>query len=387
MLFQMKRQVALIVETSSVYGRDLLSGVVRFMRMHDDWAVFLEQRDLWKQPPSWLTEWCGDGIISRATTPKLLDAVARTGVPLVEVTDRRGDSDLPQVRSDDAAIGRMGAEHLLGRGFERFGFCGFKGEAWSKRREEAFIHSVNANSSTSCLRFNSPWHGPAARDWEAEQESITTWLQEFEPPFAIMACNDIRGQHVIEACSKLGLAVPEQAAVVGVDNDELLCRMCSPPLSSIIPNAELVGFRAAELLNQLMIGDKTETSIQQIQPIGVSTRQSTDVVAIEDRSVASALQYIREHACRGISVQEVVQNNPVSRSTLERQVRKHLGRTPQEEIRHVQIKRVRELLLTTDLSAERIAGLCGFEHPEYLHVVFKRLTGSTIGEFRRQAKP
>jgi LacI family transcriptional regulator len=158
-------------------------------------------------------------------------------------------------------------------------------------------------------------------------------------------------------------------------------------LSSIIPNAELVGFRAAELLNQLMIGDKTETSIQRIQPIGVSTRQSTDVVAIEDRSVASALQYIREHACRGISVQEVVQNNPVSRSTLERQVRKHLGRTPQEEIRHVQIKRVRELLLTTDLSAEKIAGLCGFEHPEYLHVVFKRLTGSTIGEFRRQAKP
>ena len=113
MLFRMKRQVALIVETSSVYGRDLLSGVVRFMRMHDDWAVFLEQRDLWKQPPSWLPEWCGDGIISRATTPKLLDAVARTGVPLVEVTDRRGDSDLPQIRSDDAAIGRMGAEHLL----------------------------------------------------------------------------------------------------------------------------------------------------------------------------------------------------------------------------------------------------------------------------------
>ncbi|MCP4099589.1 MAG: xylose operon transcription regulator XylR, partial [Planctomycetaceae bacterium] len=136
----MKRQVALIVETSSVYGRDLLSGVVRFMRMHDDWAVFLEQRDLWKQPPSWLTEWCGDGIISRATTPKLLDAVARTGVPLVEVTDRRGDSDLPQVRSDDAAIGRRGAEHLLGRGCERLGVWGFKGEAWSKRREEAFIH-------------------------------------------------------------------------------------------------------------------------------------------------------------------------------------------------------------------------------------------------------
>lgn len=114
----MKRHVALIVETSSIYGRDLLSGIVRFMRMHDEWAVFLEQRDLWKKPPAWLNDWRGDGIISRATTPGLLEAVTRTGVPLVEVTDRRGDSGLPQVRSDDAAIGRMGADHLLERGFQ-----------------------------------------------------------------------------------------------------------------------------------------------------------------------------------------------------------------------------------------------------------------------------
>ena len=219
----MKRHVALIVETSSVYGRDLLSGIVRFMRMHDAWSVFLEQRDLWKQPPSWLKDWRGDGIISRATTPKLLDAVARTGVPLVELTDRHGESQLPQVRSDDAAIGRMAAEHLFERGFERFGFCGFKNEAWSRRREQAFIESVRSRGSRSCSQFNSPWHGAAARPWEAEQESIVAWLKRFEPPFAIMACNDIRGQHVIEACSKLDLAVPEQAAVVGVDNDQLLC--------------------------------------------------------------------------------------------------------------------------------------------------------------------
>ncbi|HJN13470.1 MAG TPA: DNA-binding transcriptional regulator [Pirellulaceae bacterium] len=383
----MKRHVALIVETSSVYGRDLLSGIVRFMRMHDEWAVFLEQRDLWKQPPSWLNDWHGDGIISRATTPKLLEAVERTGVPLVEVTDRRGDVDLPQVRSDDAAIGRMAADHLLERGFRRFAFCGFKGETWSQRREEAFVEAVNAKTDTPCSQFNSLWHGPSARAWEAEQESIVAWLKAFEPPFAVMACNDIRGQHVIEACSKLNLAVPEQVAVIGVDNDELLCRVCSPPLSSVIPNAELVGFRAAEALSHLMGGRKVEEQLQLIPPLGVSTRQSTDVVAIDDRDIAAALHYIREHACQGLSVAEVVKHNPVSRSTLERQVRKYLGRTPQEEIRSVQIKRARELLLTTDLSAERIATLCGFEHPEYFLVVFKRLTEMTTTEFRKQARP
>lgn len=383
----MKRHVALIIETSSSYGRDLLSGIARFMRMHDDWSVYLEQRDLWQQPPSWLESWRGDGIISRATTPKLLTSIRRTGVPLVEVTDRHGEADLPHVRSDDKAIGRIAAHHLLERGFKRFAFCGFSNEAWSQRREEGFVQEIEQKAGVECAQYNSPWHGRTARSWDDEQSALMAWLSELTPPFAVMTCNDVRGQHIIDACSKISLAVPEQVAILGVDNDELLCRLCSPPLSSVIPNAEMVGFRSAELLSELMDQRTPEKSLQLVPPLGVATRQSTDVVAIDDRQIAVALHYIRSNACRGISVNEVVANCPVSRSTLERLVRKYLGRTPQEEIRHVQIKRAQELLLSTDLSAERISTLCGFEHPEYLHVVFKRLTGMTIGSFRKQAKP
>lgn len=383
----MKPHVALIIETSSVYGRDLLSGIVRYMRIHEQWSVFLEQRDLWKQPPAWLNDWHGDGIISRATTPKLLEAIQNTGVPLVEVTDRHGEVDLPQVRSDDDAIGRMGAEHLLERGFQRFGFCGFRGEAWSQRREAAFADSVREHSGACCASFNSAWQGRAARSWEAEQQAVQSWLKELTPPFAVMACNDVRGQHVLDACSTLQLAVPEEVAVVGVDNDELLCSVCSPPLSSVIPNAQAVGYHAAEILDCLMQGRTHSHAPRRIEPLGVATRQSTDVVAIEDRKTAAALHFIREHANRGISVDEVVRQTELSRSTLERQMRKYLGRTPQEEIRHVQIKKACELLVGTDLPAERIAGLCGFEHPEYLHVVFKRIMGSTPGEYRRKANP
>lgn len=384
----MKKQVALIVETSSAYGRDLLSGIVRYMRMHDEWSVFLEQRDLWKQPPSWLNDWQGDGIISRATTSGLVEAIERTGVPLVEVTDRKGDLGLPQVRSDDQAIGRMAADHLIERGFNRFGFCGFKREAWSDRREKAFVQSVRERCQTACRSFNSAWHGSDTRSWREEQRTLREWLGGFEPPFAVMACNDLRGQHVLDACSNLGLRVPEQVAVIGVDDDALLCRVCSPPLSSVIPNAEAVGFCAAELLGKLMRGDNVpQESPYLIDPLGVSTRQSTDVVAIEDRAVAMALNFIRQHACRGVTVEEVVRNNAISRSTLERQLRKYLGRTPQEEIRHVQIDRVRELLRTTDLSAEKIARLCGFEHAEYMHVVFKRITKLTPNQYRNLAIP
>ena len=177
----MKRHVALIIETSSIYGRDLLAGIVRYMRMHDRWSVFLEQRDLFKQPPSWLNDWQGDGIISRATTSRLLDAISNTGVPFVELTDRKVDIDLPQVRSDDAAIGRMGAEHLLERGFERFGFCGFKGEAWSKRREDAFVGMIHRKTSGACSLYNSAWQGRAARNWEYEQQCIMDWLRTLTP--------------------------------------------------------------------------------------------------------------------------------------------------------------------------------------------------------------
>ncbi|MCR9293259.1 MAG: DNA-binding transcriptional regulator [bacterium] len=382
----MKRHVALIIETSSGYGRDLLSGIVRYMRMHDEWSVFLEQRDLWKQPPSWLNAWQGHGVISRATTPKLVEAIQKNGVPLVEVTDRWGDGELPQVRSDDDAIGRMGAEHLLERGFRRFAFCGFSKEAWSERRKQAFVRRVE-QENYPCSLYNSAWHGRAAREWEAEQQHIMDWLRKLTTPIAIMTCNDVRGQHVIDACSKLSLSVPEQVAVLGVDNDDLLCRICSPPLSSVIPNATAVGFKAAEMLDQLMNGQASQVQSQWIKPVGVATRQSTDVVAIDDRGVAAALHYIREHACRGLSVDEVVRNSPVSRSTLERQVRKFLGRTPQEEIRHVQIKRAKELMLSTDLPAEQIAVLCGFDYPEYFYTLFKRVSGMTTTQFRKQANP
>ena len=380
----MKRHVALIIETSSGYGRDLMSGIVKYMRMHDEWSVFLEQRDLWQQPPAWLSNWKGDGVISRATTPKLIEAIEKNRVPLVEVTDRRGDGELPQVRSDDEAIGRLGAEHLLERGFRRFAFCGFQKEAWSERRGGAFAIEIERRGYT-CSEYSSAWRGRGARDWETEQQHIAGWLSELTPPFAVMACNDVRGQHVIDACTKLGLAVPEQVAVLGVDNDDLLCRVCSPPLSSVIPNAEAVGFKAAEMLAVLMNGEDLVIDTLLVQPLGVATRQSTDVVAIDDKGVAAALRYIREHACHGVSVDEVVRNSSVSRSTLERQVRKYLGRTPQEEIRRVQIKRAQELMLSTDLSAEQIAILCGFDYPEYFYTVFKRVSGFTTGEFRARS--
>lgn len=377
-----KNRVALIIETSSGYGRQLLEGIVRFMHAHEEWSVFVEQRDITLPPPAWLSQWDGQGIISRSTTPKFAEMVKESGIPFVDLTDRRANSEALHVWSDDAAIGRLAAEHLMERGFKHFGCCGFKSEAWSDRRRRAFVSAVS-ESGSACSVYDSPWHGATVQPWEQGQQELVSWVRELPKPLGVMACNDLRGQHVLEACAKTGLTVPEEVAVVGVDDDQLFCQLCDPPLSSVIPNTKVVGYRAAELLAQLMTHQVVEQREHLIEPLGVAVRQSTDVVAIDNPHVAAALIFIRKNACRGITVEEVLRQVPVSRSNLERQLRKLLKRSPQQEIRNVQLKRAQQLLTATDLSIEQIAVKCGFGHPEYLNVVFKRELKMTPGEFRR----
>jgi LacI family transcriptional regulator len=383
-----KYAVALIVETSTVYGRTLLNGVLRFKKTQPDWSVFLEQRDLKAGPPRWLNDWNGDGIISRSTTPEIASLIRSRKIPFIELTDRRTEKhEFVTLRSDDAAIGRLGAEHLMERGFRNFGFCGFEMEAWSDRREQGFLERLN-REKLGCSVFKSQWYGTQdvgslPKSLLAEQRRLSEWISWLPKPVGIMACNDIRGKNVLDSCLVEEIAVPEKVAVVGVDNDEVFCNFCQPPLSSVIPNAEKIGFKAAEKLALLMSAKPVTPLLQQTEPLDVRVRQSTDVIAIEDPQLANALSFIRVNSCFGITVNDVLERTTLSRSSLERRVRKLLGRSPQQEIRNSQLKQVRMLLTDTDLSIEQIAVNCGFDHPEYLHVMFKREFGMTPGEFRK----
>ena len=388
-----KYSVALIVETSSNYGRQLLRGVLRFKKTQRDWSVFLEQRDLKSGPPDWLDAWQGDGIICRTTTSEIASMIRERRIPFVELTDRYSEElDFVTLRSDDAAIGRLGAAHLMERGFRSFGFCGFEQEAWSDRREAAFVEKLN-RERLGCSVFKSYWYGtqvgPTSRAHRSspvqDMERMSRWIKSLPAPVGIMACNDICGKHVLDCCLMNEIPVPEQVAVVGVDNDDLLCNFCQPPLSSVVPNAEQIGYQAAEKLSLLMAGQIVTPLLQQTEPLDVKTRQSTDVIAIEDTDLANALSFIRSNACFGITVNEVLEHTALSRSSLERRVRKLLGRSPQQEIRNCQLKQVRLLLKETDLSIEQIALKCGFDHPEYLHVMFKRELNMTPGDYRKAA--
>jgi LacI family transcriptional regulator len=375
--------VALIVETAVVYGREILRGITRYMRASGGWSVFLDERELLAPPPDWLVDWDGDGVICRSTTPMLAEALRARGRAAVDLNDRYGDLGLPRIVSDMRAIGRTAAEHLLERGFRNIAFCGYAGEAWSIERLAGVEEAVR-DQAALLEPFESPFTVLREHTWQEERDRIATWLRHLPRPLGVVACNDVRGHHVLDACRVLGLTVPEEVAVIGVDNAETFCELCDPPLTSVVPNAERIGFEAASMLDRLMNGSESPSSSAiLVPPVSVVIRQSTGSLAIDDPAIARAIHFIRRHACEGIGVDDVLSAQSLSRSALERGFRRHLDRSPHDEIRRVRLARVQQLLRETDWPLERIAEAAGFEHSEYMMVQFKRIVGVTPTEWRR----
>lgn len=377
------KKVALLIETSNAYARGLLRGIVSYIREHRPWSLYLAEHGRGDHPPRWLRGWRGDGIIARIETQAMANALRRVRVPIVDVSAARLIPSLPWFETDDAAFAEAAFGHLRERGFMRFGFCGDPRFNWSRWREEHFRRAAEM-AGGQYFAYQPARRFP--RDDAAQVEDIVRWLRRLPMPIGIMACYDLRGQQVLDACRRCAIAVPDEIAVIGVDNDELLCELSDPPLTSVIPNTHRTGYAAAALLDELMSGKRPRSLTHLVPPVGIATRQSTDVVAIEDRSVAMAMRHIREHACDGINVKDVLRAAPQSRRRLESAFRRHFGRTPHEEILRVQLDRVRHLLVATDLSLSEVAERAGFAHVEYLSVVFKKRLGVPPSLFRARHK-
>ena len=387
----MKRPlVALIVETSSVYGRRILDGIAQYVQEHTEWRVLLEQRSLHDRSPLWLRDWHGNGVVSRATTPRIAEELRKSGLPVVDLTDRAYTLDaynptFPQIISDDFAIGELAAYHFLKRRFRSFAFSGFVKESWSHYRSEGYRQTLAEHHLQPSV-LESPWEDLEARTASAEDSRVIAWLLGLPKPVGIFCCNDVRAHQIQNACFIAGLAIPRDVAILGVDDDAILCEVSRPAISSIVPNPQFIGFRAAEVLDAWLSGKTPSPTLELVQPLGIRMRESTDLLPIDDPPVLHALQLIREKACEGISIDEIVQQVGLTRSSLERRFRKWLNHSPQHELRVTQMARARTLLDETDLSLKRIAELVGIGHPEYLHVVFKRIYQVSPGEYRRKLR-
>ena len=356
--------VALLIETSNSFSRELLHGVRDWMRSNTQWTIHFSEQGRGNHPPDWLKGWQGDGIIARIETASIARAVRACAVPVVNVSASGVASDFPTVNSDSAGIAQLAATHLIERGFRHFAYCGDARFAWSQRHGRHFAETTKA-AGGDCSVFPSTGRGD-------DHAQLLRWLSKLPRPVGIMTCYDIRGQQVLDACRKLKLRVPDEVAVIGQHNDELLCELCDPPLSSVIPDARRAGVEAASLLDRLMRGKSVPTALITIPPIGVATRQSTDIIAVADPRLAAAVRHIRDHATSPLLISDVCQASGLSRTLLERLFRKHLGVSPYEHIIRQRLATADLLLKTTRLPIAEIAERVGYSTVEHFTTTYTK---------------
>jgi LacI family transcriptional regulator len=378
--------VAVVIEASNAYARGLLAGIHRHVREHDPWTVFLPEHGRGTPPLEALATWVGDGVLARIETESTAKAIEKLRrkleIPVIDVSAARLVADLPYVETDDAMIATVAADHFFERDFRHFAFLGDDRFRWSDNRCRAFVEVVMAKGHDVAVFSNRRWKTAPADD----DEAVEAWLAGLPKPVALLACYDNRGRQAIDACRRAGIAVPDEVAVLGVDDDDVLCGLASPPLSSVMPDATGAGRLAAELLDQLMRGGQLKRSEWLLPPLGIVTRQSSDVLAIDDSLVVAAIRQIRDHACDGIKVTDVAQALKTTRRVLENRFTKRVGHTPHEEIARVQFRRVEQLLLETELSLAAIAARAGFKHTEYMTVAFTKRHGMPPSRWRQERR-
>ena len=379
-------KVALLIETSNRYGRDLLYGVRDWIQKRGEkWSIRFTEQARHAPLPSWLADWRGDGIIARVDLPQIATALKRAKLPVIDVSANRPKSAFPRVSIDNEAVARLAVAHLKDKGLRNIAFIGDRRFTWARQREEEFRLLMGKIGQPARI-YKGATLDQADTGSDSELRSIVRWLESLPRPVGIFACNDNRALQVLEACQLSNLAVPDDVAVIGVDDDEVLCQLCNPPLTSVLPNARLTGYEAAAMLSRMMHGEQLATQTRYVEPIRVVERQSTDATAVNDPKIAAAVRFINEHACEGIDVSDVLRAVPVSRTLFDSRFKTLLGHSPHQHIINKRIERAKQLLFDSDLAITVIAELAGFLTASYLSTVFRRETGMTPYAYRTKLR-
>jgi LacI family transcriptional regulator len=377
------RRIALLMGQDIGYTRDVLRGVQTYGRGQPGWIFRDGPPDLRILAP--LREWKPDGIIAHLFDQEFANSLIKLRVPLVNTTSTLKSLKVPLVEVDHAQIGQLAAQYFLNRGFRHFGYFGSSWTGFSKDREAAFCRSLAEHGYrvASCYAEYMP-RPPIAESWKGVDVKVRAWLKALPKPVAIFSSNDVPARELAEMCRELELHIPEQVALLGVDNDDLECHLCTPLLSSIELASDRVGYEAAKMLQCLMERRPAMRRLS-IPPLRVVTRQSTDTLAIQDTDMAAALAFIRRRAHEEIDVEAILHTVPLSRRGLERKFRDQLGRTVLEEIRRVRLELAKELLTETNLAMPIIAARCGFSGARRLATVFRQIVGITPTAYRAQS--
>ncbi|MBT3193071.1 MAG: DNA-binding transcriptional regulator [Verrucomicrobia bacterium] len=375
-------RIILFIDASRGYGRRLLSGIARYSALHGPWSFYRKQ-------PSYLAHeqkidvrelraWRPNGIICSIAQARELQ---RMRLPMVGFDPDTYAGKIPCMVSDHAAAGHQAALHLLGLGHHNFAYCGFDALRWSRVRCEAFCRTVEA-AGAHVHRYES---APDAASWAKEEPHLQAWIQSLPKPIGIFCANDDRAEAVIDSCHTLAVGVPEDISILGADDDANICSLANPPLSSVRIASDQAGFEAARLLHQMIRGEAEMAGQRIVAPVvGVTSRQSTDVLMVENKEVRKALRFIRENANRPIRVSDVVDATALSHRSLNEQFHAALGGSIVTQLTRARIDFISELLTDSDLRIQEIAQTVGYEDDRHFARYFKRATGLTPQEHRRK---
>ncbi|AQT69090.1 Xylose operon regulatory protein [Anaerohalosphaera lusitana] len=385
LIMQSYPYVLVLLESSREYGCGLLRGIATYSSLYGPW-------NLEREIPFYLANenssedndpcrWVADGIITRDTTRARQLNRSLTPVIFASYMEEHTES-AARLMTNDQSVGKMGAKHFLERGFRSFGYVGYKNMFWSTKRGVSFCEELQRNGfAAECYSQSAKDSGS---DMLKEQLVLADWLKSLEKPCGVFCCNDDQAQQVVRASRHADLRIPEDIGVLGVDNDEIICTLANPSISSIALNLEAAGFQAAQLLDQMMSGEQVPPETIRVEPSYVVTRQSSDISAIQDADVAAAVSFIRRNCRKPIQVDDVLQAVSVSRRCLYEKFKRELKCGVYAFIKKKRVEQIERRLIETDMSICQIALEFGFTSTDYIAQYFRSQKGVNPLEFRKQ---
>ncbi len=363
----------------------MLRGIANYAYHHGPWSFYWEPGGLEKarRKPGALQ---ADGIIARDVDMSPNEQVLIQRLPGVIIGHRHREvPGKANVVTDSVAVAGLAAEHLMGCGFRQFGYCGYRDTSWSEGRRDVFVSKIReAGFEVRLHEVHQVRPDRIEQHEKRVRDSIVRWLRSMPRPIGVMACNDDLGKEVVEACRQAGLHVPDDVAIIAADNDEVVCGLSNPPLSSVAINFERAGYEAASVLDQLMRGGRRVGSRIVVHASHVVPRQSTDILAVEDASLAKALRFIRDHARSGLTVAAVARAAGLSRRVLEKRFRAFLKHSALEEIRRVRTDQIARMLVETELPVGQVAETLGFEDVQHVARYFRAGKGISPLAYRKK---
>jgi LacI family transcriptional regulator len=379
------RRIALLIGQDLSFCREMIRGIRAYALRKPDWAIRNGPPDV--QMLNSLREWRPDGVIAELCQAEFARKLLRLRKPVVDVAFWLPNLKVGVVDVDQAAVGRMAADYLLSLRLKRFAFFGSATAEYSRIRLKGFRQRLHEAEHDADVCYGEYLREAlTAMSWKRMESQTRRWLQRLPKPVGLFASNDVLARSLADTCVQLGLHVPDQVALLGVDDDELACSLASPPLSSIAIPGQRIGYEAAKMLDRAICERRMPTGRVFLPPIRVVARQSTETMAISDPVVIAALRYIHTAAVEGANVAGVVRATGAGRRDLERKFRAIVGRSVLQELRRARIERAQALLANTDLPMPTVAKLSGFSSAHRLAIVFHRVCGMPPTAYRRQSQ-